>query len=137
MMISLDDHIINCMNYRFKFGANDCVLFTGKYFSQKGAPVFKVIKKNIDISLKNWPKSVEELEAVASKYGFENISEMHISLIKKMGFKKAESPKNGDLILDTEKHMLGLGWKGGGAFLSSEDGIVVSNRHFNHRWTYS
>lgn len=132
----LHHHMMRAMSSDFKFGKNDCVLFTGLYFQRQGVPVFEVIKKYIGISRKNWPKSFSELENVAHSCKFKNVGAMHEFLIDKMGFKKATTPKDGDLILDSDTYRLGLGWHGGGAFLESTSGIVISCKNFEKRWYY-
>ena len=135
-MISLDRYIIRAMKRGFSYGENDCVLFTGIYFQKLGAPVFEVIEENIKINRKNWPSSFKKLEQVATIFKFKNVSEMHESLILKIGFTKAEIPQDGDLVLDFDKHTLGLGWKGGSAFLSDESGITVCNPLHATRWRF-
>lgn len=135
-MSKLHHHMMKAMKSKFRFGENDCVLFTGRYFEQLGAPVFQVIEDGIKITRKNWPKSFSELEAVAHKFGYKNVSHMHETLIWRMGFEKAETPQDGDLILDVDTHRLGLGWHGGGAFLEADEGIIISCRDFEKRWVY-
>lgn len=134
-MTELDHYILKRMGRSFKYGENDCVLFTGLFFQKRGVPVFKVIEDGIKVTRKNWPKSFAELEAVAKKFSFASVSEMHISLVKKMGFKVTNDPKDGDLVLDTKRHTLGLGWRGGAAFVSDDGVVVMVNQNFK-RWSF-
>lgn len=135
-MIELHHHMMRAMSSKFRYGENDCVLFIGRYFEKMGAPIFKTIEETIQINKKNWPKSFSELQKVALKNGFSNVGEMHEYIINKIGFKKSVEPKDGDLVMDDETFRLGLGWHGGGAFLEANDGIVITCKDFEKRWTY-
>lgn len=132
----LHAHMMRSMSSQFKYGENDCVLFIGRYFEKLGAPIFKTIEETIFINKHNWPKSFKELEDVATRLGYENVGHMHEILINKIGFTKAKTPQDGDLILDEDTYRLGLGWHGGGAFLEETDGLAISCKDFPNRWVY-
>ena len=128
--------MMRAMTSKFRYGENDCVLFIGRYFEKMGAPIFKTIEETIQINKKNWPQSFAELQKVALKNNFSNVGHMHEHIIEKIGFKKSIEPKDGDLVMDHETFRLGLGWHGGGAFLEANEGIVITCKDFEKRWTY-